>query len=145
MLLNVRRLNRLNLILLVTEKLRIEAQERARMGELQHRVKNILANVRALFALSRRHSRTVEDFATSFERRLASLARTQDLVSNPSDSVTLGGFDQAMLYAIDQWRRQQTPIPTVSDAIRALVERGLAAKPEATKPRRPVKRGITGL
>jgi two-component sensor histidine kinase len=78
MLLNVRRLNRLNLILLVTEKLRIEAQERARMGELQHRVKNILANVRALFALSRRHSRTVEDFATSFERRLASLARTLD-------------------------------------------------------------------
>jgi two-component sensor histidine kinase len=33
----------------------------------------------------------VEDFATSFEDRLASLARTQDLlVSNPSDSVTLG-------------------------------------------------------
>jgi two-component sensor histidine kinase len=95
MLLNARRLNRLNLILLairdVTEKHRIEAQERARMGELQHRVKNILANVRALFALSRRHSRTVEDFATSFEDRLASLARTQDLlVSNPSDSVTLG-------------------------------------------------------
>jgi hypothetical protein len=55
------------------------------------------------------------------------------------------GFDQAMLDAIDHWRRQQTPIPTVSDAIRALVERGLAAKPEAMKPRRPVKRGITGL
>ena len=95
MLLNARRLNRLNLILLairdVTEKLRIEVQQRARMGELQHRVKNILANVRALFALSRRHSAMVEDFATSFESRLASLARTQDLlVSNPSDSVTLG-------------------------------------------------------
>ena len=95
MLLNARRLNRLNLILLairdVTEKLRLEAQERARIGELQHRVKNILANVRALFALSRRHSLTAEDVATSFENRLASLARTQDLlVSNPSDSVTLG-------------------------------------------------------
>ena len=85
MLLNARRLNRLNLILLairdVTEKLRLEAQERARIGELQHRVKNILANVRALFALSRRHSRTVEDFATSFENRLVSLARTQDLLA----------------------------------------------------------------
>jgi two-component sensor histidine kinase len=95
MLLNARRLDHLELILLairdVTEKLRIEAQQHARMGELQHRVKNILANVRALFALSRRHSLTVEDFATSFESRLATLARTQDLlVSNPSDSVTIG-------------------------------------------------------
>ena len=41
------------------------------------------------------------------------------------------GFDQSMLDAIDHWRRQQTPIPTVSDAIRALVELGLAAKPSA--------------
>jgi hypothetical protein len=41
------------------------------------------------------------------------------------------GFDQSMLYAIDHWRRQQTPIPTVSDAIRSLVELGLAAKPGA--------------
>ena len=38
------------------------------------------------------------------------------------------GFDQSMLDAIDDWRREQTPIPTVSDAIRALVELGLAAK-----------------
>jgi two-component sensor histidine kinase len=95
MLLNARRLNHLYLILLairdVTEKFRAEAQERARMGELQHRVKNILANVRALFALSRRHSPTVEDFVASFESRLATLARTQDLlVGSPSDSVTLG-------------------------------------------------------
>jgi PAS domain-containing protein len=58
MLLNARRLDHLNLIVLairdMTEKLRAEAQERARMGELQHRVKNILANVNAIFALSRR-------------------------------------------------------------------------------------------
>jgi hypothetical protein len=39
------------------------------------------------------------------------------------------GFDQSMLDAIDHWRREQTPIPTVSDAIRALVELGLEAKP----------------
>jgi regulatory protein YycI of two-component signal transduction system YycFG len=35
------------------------------------------------------------------------------------------GFDQEMLDAIDEWRRQQTPIPTVSDAIRELVWQGL--------------------
>jgi hypothetical protein len=38
------------------------------------------------------------------------------------------GFDQSMLDAIDHWRRRQTPIPTVSDAIRALVELGLDAR-----------------
>jgi hypothetical protein len=43
------------------------------------------------------------------------------------------GFDQSMLDAIDQWRRRRTPIPTVSDAIRALVELGLAAKPSAAR------------
>jgi two-component sensor histidine kinase len=95
MLLNARRLDHLDLVLLairdVTEKLRIEAQQHTAMGELQHRVKNILANVRGVFVLSRRHSLTVEDFAASFEDRLDALARTQDLlVSKPSDSVTIG-------------------------------------------------------
>jgi hypothetical protein len=44
------------------------------------------------------------------------------------------GFDQSMLDAIDHWRREQTPIPTVSDAIRALVELGLT-KPAPIRPR----------
>jgi len=38
-------------------------------------------------------------------------------------------FDQEMLDAIDDWRRQETPIPPVTDAIRRLIELGLAAKP----------------
>ena len=38
------------------------------------------------------------------------------------------GFDQEMLDAIDGWRRRQTPIPSVSEAIRQLVELGLKAK-----------------
>lgn len=41
------------------------------------------------------------------------------------------GFDDGLLARIDEWRRKQTPIPTVSDAIRALLddallERGIA-------------------
>ena len=39
------------------------------------------------------------------------------------------GFDLEMLAAIDKWRAKQKPIPTVSDAIRRLVESGLKAKP----------------
>jgi hypothetical protein len=38
------------------------------------------------------------------------------------------GFDQALLSAIDKWRRRQTPIPTVSEAIRELLALGLKAK-----------------
>jgi hypothetical protein len=37
------------------------------------------------------------------------------------------GFDQAMLDSIEKWRRRQTPIPTVSDAIRQLVAHGIKA------------------
>jgi hypothetical protein len=35
------------------------------------------------------------------------------------------GFDQKLLDAVDDWRRHQTPVPNVSDAIRSLVVLGL--------------------
>ncbi len=41
------------------------------------------------------------------------------------------GFDHEMLTAIERWRRRRTPVPSVSDAIRHLIERGLAS--DATK------------
>jgi hypothetical protein len=37
------------------------------------------------------------------------------------------GFDEEMLEAIDKWRRRQSPIPSVSDAVRTLIDAGLAA------------------
>jgi hypothetical protein len=37
------------------------------------------------------------------------------------------GFDQEMLDAIDEWRRRKTPIATVSDAIRELLQKALSA------------------
>jgi hypothetical protein len=36
------------------------------------------------------------------------------------------GFEREMMNAIDKWRRWQTPIPSASEAIRRLVELGLA-------------------
>jgi len=39
----------------------------------------------------------------------------------------LVGFTEEMLEAIENWRAKQKPIPTVSDAIRQLVEAGLKA------------------
>ena len=38
------------------------------------------------------------------------------------------GFDQEMLNAIEDWRRRQTPIPTVSESIRQLVAQALVGK-----------------
>ena len=38
------------------------------------------------------------------------------------------GFDEAMLEAIDAWRRTRTPIPTVSDAIRQILAKHLRQK-----------------
>ena len=38
------------------------------------------------------------------------------------------GFDRPMLDAIEAWRAKRKPIPTVSDAIRKLIELGLKAK-----------------
>jgi hypothetical protein len=35
------------------------------------------------------------------------------------------GFDDAMLARIEDWRRKQTPIPSVSEAIRALLDAAL--------------------
>jgi hypothetical protein len=38
------------------------------------------------------------------------------------------GFEETQLSAIEKWRRRQTPIPSVSDAICQLVEQALAGK-----------------
>ncbi|MGI3900964.1 MAG: hypothetical protein ACRYGP_12480 [Janthinobacterium lividum] len=38
------------------------------------------------------------------------------------------GFDEAMLKAIDDWRRTRTPLPTVSEAIRQILAKHLRQK-----------------
>jgi hypothetical protein len=43
------------------------------------------------------------------------------------------GFDQGMIDAIEKWRGKQKPIPNVSEAIRRLVELGLASTPWARR------------
>lgn len=49
--------------------------------ELQHRVKNILAMVRALSRQTLAKSRSLEGYAQAFEGRIAALARTQNLLT----------------------------------------------------------------
>jgi len=89
-----RRLHDSHLILLViediTERARRERQQRVLAGELQHRVKNVLMNVRALFHQTLRYSRDLEHFSEVFQGRLDALARTQDLLAKaPAKEVPL--------------------------------------------------------
>jgi two-component sensor histidine kinase/PAS domain-containing protein len=84
MLLNGRRLDHLDLILLairdVTELRRMEAQQHTLVGELHHRIKNILASVGALASQILRESSSLDEFRQAFQIRLDALARTQDLL-----------------------------------------------------------------
>ena len=49
--------------------------------ELNHRVKNTLANVLSIIALTRRRSDNVDDFATSLDGRIRALSATHDLLT----------------------------------------------------------------
>lgn len=55
----------------------------------------------------------------------------------PRESYPLIGFDQPILDAIEEWRLKQLPPPSVSQAVRHLVEVGLAAS--GTAPETPAE------
>jgi two-component sensor histidine kinase len=94
MLVNARRLDHMPLILLairdLTESRYWETRQNIMVGELQHRVKNILANVVAVVKLMKRQAITLDEFVEALEGRLYSLARTQELlVAGPGDAAEL--------------------------------------------------------
>lgn len=101
MLLNGRRLDHLDLILLairdVTEQRRLEAQQRTLMGELHHRIRNVLTVVNALARSTLRQSRSLEEFGAGFAKRLDALARTQELVLGTSEA----GVDMVELLRLE--------------------------------------------
>jgi len=104
MLLNARRLDHTNLILLairdVTEQRHHEMRQNALMGELQHRVKNILGKVRSMARQTRRRHRSLDAFLEAFDARLDALARTQDLLlTTPSGAIQLRDIVVAELTA----------------------------------------------
>lgn len=84
MLLNGRQLDHMPRILLAirdeTERRRNQAEQKIMIGELQHRVKNILSNVQAIATSTLRRSASLENFEDAFLQRLSAVARTQDLL-----------------------------------------------------------------
>jgi two-component sensor histidine kinase len=70
----------------VTDAKRHERRQDVLVAELQHRVKNILANVQSLARQTRSRSRTLDGFAAAFGGRLDALARTQKLLTRTPES-----------------------------------------------------------
>jgi two-component system CheB/CheR fusion protein len=62
-----------------------EERQRLLLGELQHRVRNVLAVVRSLASRTLESSTGLEDFASHFDGRLETLARTQNILTRTSE------------------------------------------------------------
>ena len=120
MVLNARRLDHHDLILLairdVTEEREHQRRQQTFVAELQHRVKNILNNVRALASQTRRRSATLDGFFESFDARLGALGRAQDLLmQSPSEAVSLREVIRVELEALgaEQGRHYTIEGPTI--------------------------------
>lgn len=53
--------------------------------ELNHRVKNIMATIQAIYRMTLRQSATIEDFASAFDGRLRALSTVHDSLADDSD------------------------------------------------------------
>jgi len=86
-----------------------ERRQKLLVNELNHRVKNTLATVQSIAALTARRAASVEEFGTQFQARLMALSETHNLL-------TAQGWEQATLrdliakemrpYSPDQFRLQ---------------------------------------
>lgn len=66
----------------IEEKEEVAARQKLLIRELHHRVKNTLANVRAMMGATARSSGTVEEFVSDFSARIVSLADTHSLLTD---------------------------------------------------------------
>jgi PAS domain S-box-containing protein len=66
----------------ITERKRVEEQQRTLLAELDHRVKNALATVSAVVSQTQHESRSVADFVAALDGRIRSMATTHELLSS---------------------------------------------------------------
>lgn len=66
----------------IEEKEDVAARQKLLIRELHHRVKNTLANVRAMMGATARSSGTVEEFVRDFSARIVSLADTHSMLTD---------------------------------------------------------------
>jgi two-component sensor histidine kinase len=65
----------------MTERKRVEEQQRILVAELDHRVKNVLATVSAIVTQTQDPKSSLGDFVSALDSRIKSLARTHELLS----------------------------------------------------------------
>jgi two-component system CheB/CheR fusion protein len=68
----------------ISERKRTEQHQRLLLGELNHRVKNMLATVQAIVTQTLRGSHTLDSFAENLKGRLMALAGAHDLLTESS-------------------------------------------------------------
>ncbi len=84
-----------------TEHRNAEERQKLLLGELQHRVRNILAVVRSLARRTIEMSPNLQEFEQSFDGRLATLARTQNVLTRSGDvALELGELIRDELAAV---------------------------------------------
>jgi PAS domain S-box-containing protein len=66
----------------ITERKRVEEQQRTLLAELDHRVKNALATVNAVVSHTQQETRSVADFVAALDGRIRSMAATHELLSS---------------------------------------------------------------
>jgi PAS domain S-box-containing protein len=66
----------------ITERKRVEEQQRKLVAELDHRVKNVLATVQAVAAHTMDASSSMENFVAALDGRIRSLGSTHELLSH---------------------------------------------------------------
>jgi PAS domain S-box-containing protein len=85
-------------ILDVTERKRVEERQLLLMAELDHRVKNILANVSAIAKLSSKRGGTVEEFVKALDARIQAISRAHSLLRRDSwVGINMDDFCQQLL------------------------------------------------
>jgi PAS domain S-box-containing protein len=105
----------------ITERKRAEERQRVLAAELDHRVKNVLATVSAIITQTQEASSSQPDFVNALNRRINSLARTHELLSESN-------WRGASLAEIV--RREFAPYATGNSAARGP---GVTLKAEATQ------------
>ena len=116
------------------ERLRAWEQERLLMAELDHRVKNTLANIQALVTHASRSARSLSDFTDGLGRRLQSMSRAHSLLTQSRwDGVSVADL---VGQEIEPYMRQQANVaaqgPDVVLAPKAALSLSLALHELAT-------------
>jgi PAS domain S-box-containing protein len=85
-------------VLDVSERKQVEERQLLLMAELDHRVKNILANVGAIAKLSSRRTASVEEFVNALDARIRAVAKAHSMLRRDTwDGISLHSYVRELL------------------------------------------------